>query len=315
MTTEMQTTNGNGAAVAKRTSSGDLKSFLDSPAVRAKLAEAAGAAMKPDDLIRLTLIAASRSPDIAKCSRETILRSLMDAAALGIKPGGLMGRGYLVPRKNNKNNTMECCFDPGWRGLIDIARRSGQIKRIEAHVVFELDEFTVERTPLTSVRHVPSEKANPGAVRAAYAVAEFVGGEVQIEILYRRDLDKVRKMGANAGPWSTWYDEMARKTAVRRLCKYLPYDPQLDEAIRITDATDGDMEDALRQREERAAAVQDLSSKLRGRRTAKAGDGAAMLPPADDDVADEHGELPHEPERDPVTNEIVPPAREPGAEG
>ncbi len=308
--TEMTTTNG--GAVAKRAGAGDLKSFLDSPAVRAKLAEAAGAAMKPEDLIRLTLIAASRSPDIAKCSRESILRSLMDAAALGIKPGGLMGRGYLVPRKNNKNNTMECCFDPGWRGLVDIARRSGQIRRIEAHVVFEKDVFTVERTPLTVVRHVPSEDASPGAVRAAYAVAEFSGGEFQIEILYRRDLDKVRKMGANAGPWSTWYDEMARKTAVRRLCKYLPYDPAVDAAIRVLDEQDGDLEAALRSPDApRVASIKKLSTRLQ-QQTAE-----EMLPPTEDDVEEETGELPHEPEeeRDPMTGEVVPPAREPGVEG
>lgn len=304
--TEMTTTNG-GAVAKSRTSAGDLKSFLDSPAVRAKLAEAAGAAMKPEDLIRLTLIAASRTPDIAKCSRETILRSLMDAAALGIKPGGLMGRGYLVPRRNNKNNTMECCFDPGWRGLIDIARRSGQIRRIEAHVVYEKDIFTVERTPLTVVRHVPSEEASPGAVRAAYAVAEFTSGDFQIEILYRRDLDKVRKMGANAGPWSTWYDEMARKTAVRRLCKYLPYDPQVDEAIRVLDEQDGDIEVALRSEDAKVTSLKNLTSKLKARPTAE-----EMLPPVDD-LEESTGELPHEPEeeRDPVTGEVVPPAREP----
>jgi recombination protein RecT len=299
--TDMTTTAGPG--VMKRTGAGDLKSFLDSPAVRAKLAEAAGAAMKPEDLIRLTLVAASRSPDLVKCSRESILRSLMDAAALGIKPGGLMGRGYLVPRKNKKNGTVECCFDPGWRGLVDIARRSGQIRRIEAHAVFEKDIFTVERTPLTTVRHVPSEDPSPGQVRAAYAVAEFTGGEVQIEVLYRRDLDKIRRMGADNGPWSTWYDEMARKTAVRRLCKYLPYDPHVDEAMRIMDEQDGDVEAALRTEDSpRVASIKKLTAKLQG---------ASVLPPVEPADLDELDE----PEIDPETGEVVPPAREPGEEG
>lgn len=311
--TDMTTTNGGGGAMAKRTGAGDLKSYLDSPAVRAKLGEAAAGAMKPEDLVRLTLIAASRSPDIAKCSRETILRSLMDAAALGIKPGGLMGRGYLVPRKNHKNGTIECCFDPGWRGLIDIARRSGQIRRIEAHVVFEADEFSVTRTPLTNIRHVPSEDANPGAVRAAYAVAEFTGGEVQIEILYRRDLDKVRKMGASGGPWSTWYDEMARKTAVRRLCKYLPYDPQLDEAIRVMDEVDGDTDVALSvvDAAPKPSAAKRLAEKLQGRRT---GGGEAMLSPAETDASDDAGDD-GEADNDPATGELPHTTREPGVEG
>ncbi len=158
---------------------------------------------------------------------------------------------------------------------------------------------------------MPCEDANPGPVRAAYAVAEFVGGEVQIEVLYRRDLDKVRKMGANAGPWSSWYEEMARKTAVRRLCKYLPYDPAVDEAIRVIDEQDGDLDVAMRSEDEQAASIKKLTAKLRDRLPA-----AVMLPPAKDDEVDETGELPHEPEveRDPVTGEAVPPAREPGVD-
>ncbi len=223
---------------ARRTERRDLKTFLNSPAVRSKLAEVASAAMKPDDLIRLALIAASRAPDLEKCTEASILRALLDASALGIQPGGLMGRGYLVPRKNGRTNTTEAHFDPGWRGLVDIARRSGQIRRIEAHAVHELDTFVVERSPLTTVRHVPNEGAEPGPIRAAYAVAEFTGGELQIEIVWKRDLDKIRRLGADKGPWASWADEMARKTAVRRLCKYLPYDPMLERAMAASDAAD-----------------------------------------------------------------------------
>jgi recombination protein RecT len=172
MSTNIQTTNGtkNDGQLARR-GPNDLKSFLNSPDVIAKLAEAAGKAMRPEDLVRLALMAASRSPDLAKCTRDSVLRSLLDAAALGIQPGGLMGRGYLVARKNNKNGTVECSFDPGWRGLVDIARRSGQIRRIEAHVVHEKDTFKVARTPLTTIQHEPSEHIDPGEVRAAYAAS------------------------------------------------------------------------------------------------------------------------------------------------
>lgn len=298
----MQTTTN--ATPTRATGKADLKSYLDSAAVRAKLAEAAGKAMRPEDLVRLALVAASRSPDLAKCSRESILRSLLDAAALGIQPGGMMGRGYLVPRKNNKNNTIECSFDPGWRGLLDIARRSGSIRRIEAHVVYERDEFTVKRTPLTQIEHVPCELDDPGPVRSAYAAAEFVDGSVQIEIVSRRDLDKIRKMGAGGGPWATWFDEMARKTAVRRLCKYLPYDPKLDEAIRVSDQSDaGEIEASV---ETKPKARKSLSEKLQA---------DAMLPEArEDGHAVEHDADGVVVERDPETGEIVPPPREPGVD-
>jgi hypothetical protein len=133
---------------------------------------------------------------------------------------------------------MEANFDPGWRGLVDIARRSGLIRSVEAHVVFQKDVFTLSYEPETRIVHVPSEDPHPGDVRAAWAVARLTSGEAQIEVMFRRDLDKIRALGADAGPWVDWYDEMARKSVVRRLCKYLPYHPDLDEAVRLADAAD-----------------------------------------------------------------------------
>src|ERR1051325_8269002 len=127
----------------KKSYASPLHAYLDAPAVRAKLAEVASAAMKPEDLVRLTLMAAMRQPQLLQCTKESVLRALMDAAALGIRPGGLMGRGYLIPRRNNKTQTLECHFDPGWRGLIDVARRSGEVKAISAHVVYQNERFHV----------------------------------------------------------------------------------------------------------------------------------------------------------------------------
>lgn len=233
-----------------------LKNFLESPAVRAKLAEVANKVMKPEDLIRMALMAVSRNPEIANCSQASIVRALIDAADLGIQPGGTMGRGYLVPRKNYKNNTTECCFDPGWRGLIDVARRSGLIARIEAHVVYQRDLFRVTYGVESKIVHEPALDGDAGPVVAAYAVAFFKDGTYQAEVLRKADLDKIRNSSAakSGGPWGTWYDEMARKSAVRRLVKYLPYDSQLEKALEK--ATDAEAEDPM---------VQDVDVVLEGK--------------------------------------------------
>jgi recombination protein RecT len=227
----------------QRTTGGDatLKGFLESPQVRAKLAEVASSAMKPDDLIRMALMAASRQPELAKCSRSSIVRSLLDAAALGIKPGGLMGRGWLVPRWNKRTGELECAFDPGWRGLIDVARRSGEVRRVEAHVVYERDEFVIEHGLDTRLIHRPCLDGARGDIVAAYAVAWYRDGGRQLEVLLREDIDKIRRASASkSGPWVDWYDEMARKSAVRRLCKYLPYDPVLEDALEMATAAEQD---------------------------------------------------------------------------
>lgn len=231
--TTMTTTNGAQVQQAPQ-GAGGLRGWVESPEIKAQLERVATSLVTSDVLVRGLLMAASKNPEILKCSKASILRCLADAAALEIIPGGLMGRGYLVPRKG------ELCFDPGWRGLVDVARRSGEIKRIEAHVVYEADEFEVTRTPFTTVRHVPSESAEASPVRAAYAVVELKDGAVQIEIVWKKDLDKIRKLGANGGPWASWYDEMARKTAVRRICKYLPFNPLMERALAAATEAEAD---------------------------------------------------------------------------
>ena len=228
---------GGGSGGATRT----LRSFLESDGAQAKLAEVATKYMTAGDLVRLTLVAASRQPDLMKCSQTSILRALMDAATLGIMPGGTMGRGYLVPRKNKVNGTLEACFDPGYRGLIDVARRSGKVKKFDAKVVYAGDLFEYEEGTNQTLRHVPNlEAGKRGDVVAAYAIAKLEDGEPQIEVLTRADIDKIRNSSAakGGGPWLTWFEEMARKSAARRLCKWLPYDPMLEKAMEASDAAD-----------------------------------------------------------------------------
>ena len=106
------------------------------------------------------------------------------------------------------------------------------MKKIDAKVVYANDEFEYEEGTEQKLKHVPTLEEDRGEIVAAYAIAKFADGEVQIEVLTKADIEKIRKSSASqGGPWSNWYDEMARKSAVRRLCKYLPYDPVLEKAL------------------------------------------------------------------------------------
>lgn len=294
--------------VQRRGGSPTLKDFLASPTVQAKLAEVARAHMKPEDLTRMALMALSRQPELAKCSQTSILRALIDAAELGIKPGGLMGRGYLVPRKNRKTGDLECHFDPGYRGLVDIARRSGQVRRLEAHVVYQNDVFEVEYGDEPRLVHKPTLVGEPGQVIAAYAVAQFVDGSKQVEILTRREIDKVKASSASQnGPWSNWYDEMAKKTAVRRICKLLPFSDDLERALLAAGEVDDEPAnvEVIEGGKSRGKA---LAAKIGARTEANA------APDIDLSLDGEGEETPH----DPVTGEVIEPSkdeRQPGDEG
>jgi recombination protein RecT len=229
-----------------------LEDFLGSEGVQRRLAEVCTASLKPKELIRLGLLATSRQPDLLKCTQASILRALMDAAQLGIAPLGIQGRGYLVPRKNKYTKELEAAFDPGWRGLCDIARRGGLVKRIDAKVVYEADDwdyFEDENGPhlLHRPRFATSEEEEQdpeilGSIIAAYARATSPDGTAQIEVLRRSDIDRIRatSMATSEGtPWDRWFDEMSRKSAVKRICKYLPYSPDMDYAVRVADRADG----------------------------------------------------------------------------
>lgn len=222
-----------------------FQGFLKSESVMARLQDVASKYMQPREIVRLMLVAASRNPQIAQCTNESILRCLMDAAALGIRPGGLMGRGYIIPRWNSKIKALEASFDPGWRGLADIARRSGLVKKIEAHTVFEKDTFLVTQGTNPGLEHVPYDGDDRGDIVAAYAVAFLADGLTHFEVLRRIDLDKIMssssskdKQGNMVGPWKEWPEEMARKSAVRRLCKHLGCDEEMATAIEASDRSD-----------------------------------------------------------------------------
>ncbi len=272
MTTEIATTGTKAMGTPKggRT----LQDFLNSPQVLSRLSSVADKAMKPEALVRAALVAANRTPLIAKCSQTSILRALLDAQELGIRPGGLGGVGYLVPRKNRKTGEYECNLDPGYRGLMEIARRSKLIDSFSAHVVRANDHYRVVYGIEEKIEHEPLLTGDAGEVVGAYAIARFKTGGYQAEFLTRAEIDKVRKGSAasNAGPWVDWFDEMARKTAIRRLCKFLPIEPEVQEALEA--ALSKDVDQVVFDVVDGGGRANALNAKL---------DSAPALPEADDD--------------------------------
>jgi len=191
--------------------------------------------MNPDRLIKVALLAMSRQPLLLSCTQLSLMQSMMAAAQLGLEPDGVLGSAYLVPYKNNKTGNYEAQLIPGYRGLIDLARRSGQIARIEAHVIREKDEFDFAFGLEMRLSHKPHFPDDAGQIIGAYALAELKDGSKQVEVMSRADIDAIRNRSKakDHGPWATDYSEMARKTVVRRLIKYLPLSVELATAVEL----------------------------------------------------------------------------------
>ena len=213
--------------------------------------------LSADRLIKIALTAVAKNPKILDCDRESIMLSVMQAAELGLEPGGALGEGYLVPYGRT------CQFIPGYRGFISLARRSGQIVSIEAHAVYEKDEFVVEFGLDPKLVHRPTLATERGEVVAFYAVARLVGGGVQHDYMTRADVDAIRKRSraASSGPWVTDYNEMGKKTVIRRLFKTLPVSVELCRALELqAESEAGAFDPTLEVFEARAEAQANLSA-------------------------------------------------------
>ena len=204
--------------------------------------------MRIDHFMRCAVTYIKKNPTVGKCTPVSICKSLMDAAQLGLAPDGLLGSAYLVPFNNKIKGDggdrweMTCQLIPGYRGLIDLARRSGEILDIQARPVLAGEEFSIDwgRTP--PLTHKPNLDANPAEnggqnVRGVYAIAFFKDGGQHLEYMSRAEIEGIQRRskanGKGFSPWQSDWTEMARKTVVKRLAKYLPLSPELSRAIEI----------------------------------------------------------------------------------
>lgn len=204
------------------------------------LRQVATKVLSPEKITKIVTSAISRTPLLLQCFRDSphsILRCALVSAQLGLDPDSPLGQCYLVPYRNGRTGKYEAQFIIGYRGFIDLARRSGNIVSIRSRVVYEKDKFEVKYGLSEDILHIPFE-GDAGELRAVYAVAELKDGGIQYEVMYRHEIDAIRKRSkaSGSGPWVSDYPEMARKTVIRRLSKYLPMSVDLARAVEAEDA-------------------------------------------------------------------------------
>lgn len=191
---------------------------------------------------RMTRIAMTELKKIHKlqqCSPASFIGALIQCSQLGLEPGNNLGHAYLIPFDNKKNNTTECQLIIGYRGMLDLAKRSGQVISIQSHTVYENDLFEFEYGLNPKLRHVPA-RSNPGNIIYVYACALLKDGGNQFEVMSNEEIKGImsQSKASKFGPWQTHYDEMARKTVIRRLFKYLPVSIELTKAITLDEDAD-----------------------------------------------------------------------------
>ena len=193
--------------------------------------------IKPDRLIRIALTEMRMNPRLFDASKESLLGALMVSAQLGLEPGAL-GYCYLVPYQNKKTGQLEIQFQLGYKGILELVRRSGQVENIEARVVYEKDRFDFEYGLNPKLVHKPALKER-GKPVAVYAIARFKSGATAFDIMSVDEIEAIKKRSKSPeyGPWVTDWEAMAKKTIIKRLCKYLPLSVDVQRGLAVDETT------------------------------------------------------------------------------
>jgi recombination protein RecT len=211
-------------------SEGGLKGYLT--ANKQTISEACAYGTTADRLIKTAcLLATSKNgAALSKCSPQSVLRAVVDCARFGIDPA--FGRAYLIPYGN------EAELQLGYLGLIELSKRSGEIKSIVSELVQEEDEFDVEVGTNPKFSHRPKFKSDGNNFKFVYALAVFKDEHFEYTVLSKEDVENIRtkySKAPNSPAWQKSYGEMAKKCAIRRLCKTLPLTIEAQEAIEQDD--------------------------------------------------------------------------------
>ena len=183
--------------------------------------------ISPDKISRVIMTEISKNPKILNCTKESILTSAMEACQLGLVPNSVQGLAYMIPYGKR------CQLITGYKGLIQLALQSGRLASIWGRIVRNGDEFEYEEGTNPYIKHKPNldvqSSAELGPVKAAYAIAKMKGETVpQFELMSILEINRIKAKSSsgNRGPWVDDFEQMAKKTAVRQLLKWLPLESE-----------------------------------------------------------------------------------------
>lgn len=211
--------------VAKKPTS--LKGILSTAAMQQQFAAALPRHLSPERFTRVAITALTRTPKLTECTQESFFKCLLDLSAMGLEPDGR--RAHLIPYGK------ECTLVVDYKGLVELVRRSGDVAKIHADIVCENDMFQHSMGEITE--HTYDLRKERGEPYAAYAQVTLKDGSVQAEIMSKADVESIRakSKAGRAGPWVDHWNEMAKKTAFRRLTKWLTLSPEVQDRIAKAD--------------------------------------------------------------------------------
>lgn len=203
-------------------------------AMEGEIKKALPSVISPERFIRITLSAISSNPKLAECTQNSFLGAMMTSAQLGLEPNTPLGHSYLIPFRNH--GVLECQFQLGYQGMIELAYRSGSVAGIQAHIVYDKDDFDFELGAEPYLKHKPAtgDRGNPIYVYARYK--NLANGEAEFGVMSIDDVRKYAKKYSKSydsasSPWTTNFEAMAKKTVLKQTLKYAPMKSEFFRAM------------------------------------------------------------------------------------
>lgn len=209
-----------------------LMQYVDQMVKGGAIQKALPSVMTPERFTRITLSAISNNKELQNCTPITFVAAMMQAAQLGLEPNTPLGQAYLIPYRNH--GVLECQYQTGYQGMLDLAYRTKQYKHIGAEVVYANDEFDYELGLDPKLTHKPA-KSNRGEPVFYYACYTLLNGGQSFVVMSKDDMveykNKFSKATSAMSPWNTNFDSMAKKTVLKQLLKYAPKSADMAHAI------------------------------------------------------------------------------------
>ena len=202
-------------------------------AMMPEIRKALPSVITPERFTRIALSALNNTPALQQCSPMSFISALLNAATLGFEVNSPLGQAYLIPYKNK--GQMEVQFQIGYKGLIDLAYRNGQMQSIQAQAVYEKDFFEYEYGLEARLVHKPAY-SDRGEVVYFYGLFKTVNGGFGFSVMSKADMDAYARTYSKAfasdySPWKSSYEEMAKKTVIKQALKYAPIKTDFQRAL------------------------------------------------------------------------------------
>ena len=205
-----------------------VKGWIETPAFRDQVARALPKHLTPDRFLRVALTALLKTPKLATCTPESVTQCLLSCSQMGLEPDGR--RAHLIPYGN------ACTLIIDYKGIVELAMRSGLVANLHADTVCENDAFDYDRGELKL--HKIDFRKPRGEVYAVYALARLKDGSEKCEVMTKDEVESIRKRSraGTSGPWVTDWNEMAKKTVFKRLAKWITLSPEIRDQLAEEDA-------------------------------------------------------------------------------